>query len=168
MTQTSAATPGSPGPRRPLPDFPEPDTEPWWRATAEHRLLYQVSTGTGEVVFFPRRHSPHAAPPPGDPVGADLEWRESAGVGVVYSFTVIRQHGHPYFRSRIPYVVGFVDLDEGFRVLTEIVADPDAVRVGQRVRVEWEDVDREDVDRGGVERGDHHGLSVPVFRPLEQ
>ena len=43
-----------------------------------------------------------------------------------------------------------IDLDEGFRMLAEIDADPEAVHVNQRVAVAWED---------------HPGLSVPVFRP---
>ena len=63
---------------------------------------------------------------------------------------MIRQNGHPFFRARIPYVVGLIDLDEGFRMMAEIAAEPDAVRVDQRVTVSWED---------------HPGLSVPVFRP---
>src|SRR5258708_22095566 len=43
-------------PERPLPLFPEPDTEPFWAATADHRLTYQVCTHCGQVVFHPRRH----------------------------------------------------------------------------------------------------------------
>src|SRR5262249_11685975 len=82
---------------RPLPGFPEPDSEPFWQATREHRLLYQVRPATGEPVFYPRRSTVD-----------ELEWRESAGSGTIYSFTVIRQHGQPYFRGRVPYVVGFI------------------------------------------------------------
>ncbi len=125
-------------PTRPLPRFPEPDTEPYWRATVDHRLLFQVDAGTGDVVFYPRRSV------------QPRQWRESAGLGTIYTFTVIRQHGHPYFRSRAPYVVAFVDLDEGFRLLAEIAADPATVRIGQRVAVTWD-------DQGEV--------SVPMFRP---
>jgi uncharacterized protein len=47
-------------------------------------------------------------------------------------------------------VLGMIDLDEGFRMLAEIDADPDVVHVNQRVAVTWED---------------HPGLSVPLFRP---
>jgi hypothetical protein len=72
------------------------------------------------------------------------------GGGTVYTYTVIRQHGQPYFRSRLPYVLGFVDLDEGFRLLAEIDAGPDTVQVGQRVTLNWED---------------HGVLAIPVFRP---
>lgn len=128
-------------PRRPLPRFPEPDTEPYWRATSEHRLLYRVDPDTGEVVSSTRRQSGH-------PTDSNPQWRESAGIGTIYTFTVIRQHGQSYFRTRVPYVVAFVDLDEGFRILTEIAADPATVRIGQRVRVDWED---------------HDDLSVPIF-----
>jgi uncharacterized OB-fold protein len=130
-------------PERPLPLFPEPDTAPFWAATAEHRLTYQVCRACGQVVFHPRRHCTCCT-------SGDLEWRESAGAGTVYTFTVIRQHGHPFFRARIPYLVGLVDLDEGFRMLAEIAANPQALQVNQRVTVTWED---------------HADLSVPIFEP---
>jgi uncharacterized protein len=136
--------PDQPGqPQRPLPIFPEPDTEPFWSATAGHRLTYQVCRVCGQVVFHPRRHCTGC-------ISSDLEWRDSAGLGTLYTFTVIRQNGQPFFRARIPYVVGLVDLDEGFRMLAEIAADPQAVHVDQRVAVTWED---------------HGDLSVPLFEP---
>ena len=124
---------------RPLPAL-EPDTAEFWQACAEHRLTYRRRRDTGEVVFYPRA----------DPAGADLETCESAGLGTIYTFTVVRQHGHPFFRAHAPYVVAYVDLDEGFRLLAEVDADPADVRVGRRVEVGWEDQD---------------GRSVPVFRP---
>jgi uncharacterized protein len=69
----------------------------------------------------------------------------------LYSYTVIRRHGHPFFRSILPYVVGAVDLDEGFRMLAPVeAANVDEVDVGQRVELTWED---------------HDGWSMPIFRP---
>ena len=121
---------------RPLPVLTEADTAEFWRACGEHRLTYGTAP-SGDVVFFPRRTE-----------GGQL--RESAGRGVVYTFTVVRRHGHPYFRLRAPYVVAYVDLDEGFRMLAEVDADPDTVHVGMRVEVGWED---------------HDETAVPVFRP---
>ena len=128
---------------RPLPRQPEPDSAPFWAATAEHRLTYQVCRSCGQIVFHPRRHCTGC-------LRGDLEQRDSAGRGTLYTFTVIRQNGHPYFRGRVPYLVGLIDLDEGFRMMAEIAAAPDAVQVDQRVAVGWED---------------HDGLSVPLFRP---
>ncbi|WP_028923565.1 Zn-ribbon domain-containing OB-fold protein [Pseudonocardia acaciae] len=127
---------------RPLPALDEPDTGRFWQATAGHRLVYRECRACGHVEFFPRRHCTECG-------GMELDERESAGDGVVYSYTVIRRHQHPYFRARAPYTVGFVDLDEGPRILAEIAGDPDGVRIGQRVAVEWED---------------HEELAVPIFR----
>lgn len=136
-TDAAAATP-----QRPLPTLAEPDTAPFWAATKQHRLTYQMCASCGEIIFYPRRHCTGC-------LSTDLRWHDSAGSGTVYTYTVIRQHGLPYFRSRLPYVVAFIDLDEGFRLMAEIDAPPDAIAVGQRVTVAWED---------------HAELAVPVFR----
>ncbi len=131
-------------PARPLPHLAEPDTAPFWRATREGRLTYQVCRRCGAVGFYPRAHCTGCG-------GPELEWRTSAGEGTIYTFTVIRQHGHPFFAGRVPYALALVDLDEGFRMLTEIVgADPEQVRVGQRVELAWEDAGE---------------VRIPVFRP---
>ena len=132
--------------RRPLPSFPEPDTEPFWEATKQHELRYQVCDDCGGVVFFPRRHCPHC-------MSMNLSWRTSAGEGTVYTYTVIRQIGHPAFRERAPYAVAWIDLDEGFRMISNIVGvdDPTSVSIGQRVRVTWED--------------QPDGVSLPLFTP---
>ena len=133
-------------PRRPLPSLAEPDTAPFWAATREHRLTYQTCADCGTIVFHPRRHCTHC-------LSTDLRWHDSAGQGTVYSCTVVRQHGQPYFRGRLPYTVGLIDLDEGFRLMAEIDGPPGAVEVGQRVAVRWED---------------HTELAVPVFHPIVQ
>jgi uncharacterized OB-fold protein len=136
----------APGPARPLPQLPDPDTGQFWAATARHRLTFQVCGRCGQVVFYPRRHCTGCVPA----AGSALEWRDSAGRGTVYSFTVIRRNSHPFFSARLPYVVGLIDLDEGFRLVAQVDAPPEAVHVDQRVAVTWED---------------HPGLSVPLFRP---
>jgi uncharacterized protein len=132
---------------RPQPRFPEPDTQPFWDATREHKLMYQVDKSTGDVVFYPRRHNPRNG-------SADLEWRESKGEGTVYTFSVVRQNRHPAFRDLGAYAVAYVDLDEGFRILTNIVGvdDPTTdIRIGQRVKLRWEDQES--------------GIALPMFEP---
>ena len=55
----------------------------------------------------------------------------------------IRRAAEPYNRS-VPYVVAYVELAEGPRVLTNIVeCDPESVRIGQRVRARFEAIDDE-------------------------
>ena len=131
--------------QRPLPRFPEPDTEPFWRATKDHELRYPVCTACGGVVFYPRRHCPHCG-------SLELRWETSKGEGTIYTFSVVRQNRHPAFAPLVPYVVAWIDLDEGVRLLSNVVGvAPEEVRVGQRVRVTWED---------------HGEVSLPLFRPV--
>lgn len=131
---------------RPLPNLAEPDTRPFWEATKQHELKYQVCNECGGVIFYTRRHCPHC-------MGFNLRWEQSKGEGVVYTFTIIRQIGHPVFRDRQPYAVALIDLDEGFRVVSNVLVpkeEVDTVKIGQRVRLDWEDYDE---------------VSLPVFRP---
>jgi uncharacterized OB-fold protein len=73
-----------------------------------------------------------------------VQWVEASGRGTVYSFTVIRQNYSRPFRDWIPYVVALVDLDEGPRLMTNIVGcDVDDVHVGLPVRATFEAVSDE-------------------------
>ncbi len=67
-----------------------------------------------------------------------------SGLGTVYSRTVIRQNPTRSFRHLLPLVVALVDLDEGPRLMTNVVgSDPDDVAIGARVRVRFEQVSDE-------------------------
>ena len=58
----------------------------------------------------------------------------------MYSFSVIMQSRHPAFADLGPYAVAYVDLDEGFRVMSNIVGVEDPVRdvkCDMRVRLRW-------------------------------
>lgn len=131
---------------RPQPRFPEPDTQAFWDATKEHKLTFQVCTN-GHTVFFPRAHCPTCG-------SRDLSVKESKGEGTVYTYSVVRLNRHPAFAPLGPYAVAYVDLDEGFRILTNVtgVADPlSDVKIGQRVNVSWEDQES--------------GIALPLFTP---
>jgi len=63
-----------------------------------------------------------------------------SGLGAVHSFVIPRRAFHPGFKDEVPHVIAIVELDEGVRVLTNIVgADPADVRAGMRVTLEWDD-----------------------------
>ena len=60
---------------------------------------------------------------------------EVSGRGTVYSFTISRRGPGPY-REHSPFVLAYVELEEGPRVLTNIVdTDVETVTVGQAVHV---------------------------------
>lgn len=114
-----------------LPEPLDRDTLPFWTAAREQRLTYQVCHDCQQVVFYPRQHCPHC-------LGRSLQWRESAGIGTVYTFSVVRVSRDPKFADRVPYCVALVDLDEGFRMMSNLVdVDPDQVAIGLRVRLAW-------------------------------
>jgi uncharacterized OB-fold protein len=129
---------------RPVPD-PTPDSEDYWAAAADGRLLVSECTDCGLVFHYPRPVCPDCF--------GDAEWREASGEGEIYTFAVGRSlSGWP--DEALPAIVGYVELDEGPRVMTNIVADPDAVEIGSRVAVDFVPTEREDV-------------AVPVFRPAD-
>jgi uncharacterized OB-fold protein len=116
---------------RPLPAIDD-ESRPYWDAAREHRLLIQRCSACGEHVFYPRAACPHCH-------DARLEWVEASGRGTVYSFTVARRPAGPWFADKTPYVVALVELEEGPRLLGTLRVEPEAARVGQRVRVAFED-----------------------------
>ena len=74
----------------------------------------------------------------------DLEWEAVAGNGTVYSFIVVHQRYHPAFGDRLPYNVAIIELDEGPRLIANVlnVAD-NGVEIGMRVRPRIERLDGE-------------------------
>lgn len=131
---------------RPLPKLKELDTRDFWLATKNKKLSYQQCSDCGTVVFYPRRHCTGCT-------GNNLSWKTASGQGTVYSYSVVRQSYHPFFRSQTPYAVAWIDLDEGPRILSNIVGVEDPiteVKIGQKVVVEWEE---------------HEELNIPLFKP---
>lgn len=113
--------------------LPDQDTEEFWRAASEHRLIARRD-GAGGVYHYPRHRVPGT-------LAASPGWADLSGRGTVYSFTVVHQAASRAFRDRVPYAVALVDLDEGPRMMTNLDADPAAVRIGARVRVAWRSED---------------------------
>ena len=126
---------------------PEPDrvTAPFWEAARAKKLLVQRCPGCGAHQFFPQAHCREC-------LSDRLEWVESTGKGTVYSFTVIHRPPSSTFERDVPYTVALVDLDEGCRMISNIVdVDPQAVRVGMSVEVVFEEITA--------------NVSLPKFRP---
>lgn len=122
---------------KPLIDDPTYNSRDWWAATNEHRLLYKRCTVCNRPTFPPR----DACPGP-DCLGfGTLHWEESHGTGRIFSFTTVRQPADQRFAPDVPYTLALIELDEGFRLFSNIVnIAPEDVRIGQRVQVEWDDV----------------------------
>ncbi|MFN8618500.1 MAG: OB-fold domain-containing protein [Dehalococcoidia bacterium] len=100
------------------------------------------------VNFYPTAHCQKWQPEPHP--------EQVQGQGTVYTFSVVMQNRIPGFRELGAYAVAYVDLDEGFRMLTNVMVDGDPtqnVKIGQRVKVDFE-------------KQDTGEFPIPVFRPL--
>ena len=131
-----------PRPKRPRPAITH-DTQFWWDGVKEGRLLIQRCASCRTL-----RHPPG----PMCPECRSLEWDtvESCGRGTVYSFVVNHYPQVPAFDY--PLVVGLIELDEGTRLVSDIIGcEPADVSVGMRVAVAFVAVDDE--------------LTLPMFRP---
>jgi uncharacterized protein len=129
---------------RPLPQ-PDADTEPFWTAARDGVLLLQRCVAEGHVHFYPRPVCVTCA--------ADVEPFEASGDGEVHTFTVVHKSGAPPFNAMTPFVLALVQLDEGPRMMTNIVeCAPDAVTIGMKVRVTFE---RQSDD-----------ITLPMWRPV--
>lgn len=130
--------------RKPLPN-PAPESVPYWEAAKQHRLTLPRCRACAKFWFPPSRACPHC-------MSDDFEWAAVSGRGKVYSFVTFHRVYHPAFAGDVPYVVALVELDEGPRMLTNIVGiRPEAVVCEMPVKVVFDDV--------------ADNVSVPKFAP---
>ena len=108
------------------------DSAPYWEGARDERLLLQRCGDCGAVRFFPRYLCTEC--------GSDsVDWVEASGKGTVHSFTIVHRAAFPAFQAMTPYVVALIDLDEGPRMMTNIVGDDAlSVEIGDAVAVTFE------------------------------
>jgi uncharacterized OB-fold protein len=129
--------------------FVNPEVKPFWDATAEGRLLLPKCEDCQALIWYPRPFCPQCA-------SLRVSWVEASGRGTIYSFTVNRRGTAdlPEYRNSGTYVLAYVELEEGPRVMTNIVdCDPDTVRIGQAVTVVFHDTGQ--------------GTALARFRPAD-
>ena len=125
------------GVAKPLPK-PTPDTQPFWDAVKRHELMLPKCKACGQLHFFPRPFCPHC-------FSWDLEWVRCSGKGKLYSY-VINHRPAPGFEEEAPYVIAVVELDEGPRMLSNLIdiePTPETVQVDMPVEILFQDVNEE-------------------------
>lgn len=105
-----------------------PEAKPYWDGAAEGRLSLQRCGDCATVIWYPRGICPECG-------SKRLDWFDASGRGTIYSYTVVRRGATGPYSGATPYVVAYVELEEGPRVMTNIVhCDVDSVGVGDAVR----------------------------------
>lgn len=124
---------------------PDPDTQPFWSAAREGRLLIRRCDACGERHFYPRPFCPSCW-------RDEVAWEDASGRATLYTWSVVRVNDLPPFGERVPYVAAIVDLDEGPRMVSNVVdCEFDDLEIGMPLEVTF----REETDE----------VTIPVFRP---
>jgi hypothetical protein len=111
---------------RPIP-LPSSLSAPFWEATRQGVLTVPHCSRCDRWFFSPEVVCPGC-------LGPDWIYRAVAGTGSVYSVTVVHRAPGPGFQT--PFALAVIDLDEGARMLSQVVGlPPEQVRIGLRVRV---------------------------------
>lgn len=88
---------------------------PFWQSVEEGKVKLPFCNNCQSFFFYPRSFCPSCW-------SDSLDWKEISGYGRVWSFTEVH---FPFFRGewrdRIPYVVALVELEEGVRLLSNII-----------------------------------------------
>lgn len=131
---------------KPLP-VPTSASQPYWDAARRHELALQHCDACGKVWFPPAELCPEC-------LSNAFTWKPVSGRGTLFSYVVYHRPYHPGFKNELPYNVSIVELDEGPRLVTNVVGvDNDKLRVGMRLEVWFNDVTDE--------------VTLPKFRPAQ-
>lgn len=129
---------------KPLPQITR-EMAPFFEAARGHQLVVQRCRGCG-THRFPARDLCSRC------LSREAEWAPVSGRGTVFSWAVMHQVYHPGFATEVPYAVVVIELEEGARLVSNLVDCPvAAIEIGMPVEVVFEDVTPE--------------VTLPKFRP---
>lgn len=133
-------------PKRPIPES-TPETEEFWAGARRGELRIQRCNTCGKAYFFPRPFCPNCS-------SKDVAWFTASGRGKLYSYVINYRPAYG-FQDYVPYVIAVVQLDEGPRMMTNIIGvepAPENLPIDLPVEVTWEKQD--------------DTITLPIFRPV--
>jgi uncharacterized protein len=124
-----------------------PETAPFWEGTAAGELRIQKCVDCQQFYFYPRPFCPKC-------LSDNVVWERVSGRATLASY-VINYRPMPQFESNDPQIIALVNLEEGPRLMTNIVGiapEPDLLTLDMPLLVQFQP------------RGD---MWLPVFTPEE-
>lgn len=129
---------------KPLP-VKTPENAPYWESAKAHALKLPRCSSCGHFRHPPADHCSSC-------LSDEAEWREVSGRGTLYSFTIVHQRYDPSFADSLPYNIAVVELEEGPRLVSNVVdVDNQSLRVGMPLTITYDDITDE--------------FTLPKFRP---
>ncbi len=113
------------------------DSKKYWDSAKNKKLMIQYSLDTKEYFLYSKQLTNTLD-------SKNVEWREVSGKGKIYSFTVVHAPAGPAFKDETPYIVASIELEEGARIISNIIAqDIENISIGDSVKVIFEKQDDE-------------------------
>ena len=131
--------------RKPIP-VPTPETQFFWDKCKEHELWLQRCQACQHIFFYPRLHCPRC-------LSDDVPGFRASGKGTLWTY-MINHRPVPGFEDDAPYAIALVQLEEGPRMMTNIVGienTPENLVLDMPLEVVFEDATEE--------------ISIPKFKP---
>jgi hypothetical protein len=129
---------------------PKPDalTQPYWDGVRERELRIQFCQACDARWHPPLHRCPRCH-------SVAVEWRAVSGRGRLYSYTVVHHAAHVAVADRVPYLVALVELEEGPRVVSNLLdCVPGDARIGMPLALAFQEI--------------APGVVLPQFRPADQ
>ena len=127
---------------------PTEDSKPYWEYCAEGELRMQRCGACGHVRFPPSALCPRC-------LSERHEWAALSGRGRVWSWVVFHQAYYPGYADDVPYNTAIVELEEGPRMMTNVVdvdQTPEALQLDMALEVKFDPVSED--------------VTLPHFRPV--
>tara|TARA_B110000196_G_scaffold71324_1_gene61130 strand:- start:691 stop:1098 length:408 start_codon:yes stop_codon:yes gene_type:complete len=122
--------------KKPRPTI-DPDSKVYWESAKLNKLMVQYSKDTNEYFLYSKQLTNAQD-------SKNIEWKEVSGQGKIYSYTVIYAPAGPAFAEEVPYVVASITLNEGARIISNIITDnTENISIGDNVEVIFEKQDDE-------------------------
>jgi uncharacterized protein len=120
---------------KPLPRLEDPDlTQTYWDAAKRHELLIPRCAFCNKFFWYPRPACPSC-------LREGWEWTAVSGRARLHTFTTVYQAAHPAFQDDVPYAFAVVQLEEGPRMMSNVVdCDIADVKIDMPLTVKFDDV----------------------------
>lgn len=131
--------------KKPLP-VPTPETQHYWDGAKAGELRLQRCKDCSKTYFPPRPFCPECA-------SRSVEVFKASGKGKLYSY-IINHRPAPGFEDEAPYAIAVVELEEGPRLMSNIVEcgqTPEALQLDMALEVTFEKIDED--------------ITLPKFKP---
>lgn len=131
--------------RKPLPNTTV-WSAPFWEGCKRGELLIQKCQDCGTFIFYPKMYCTNC-------LSSNLEWTKASGKGKVYTHMTVYGFQPTEFSEDVPYVVAVVLLEEGVRMMSNIInCGTEEVSCNMPVEVVFEKATKE--------------FTLPKFQPI--